>query len=286
MARREFDVASEVQRAAAAVRVDETSASAVVEQIAEEAPIALVYNGVPHVVVMASPADLEDLALGFSLSEAVIGSVAELGGIEIVPEQTGYSVYLSVPPDRVEMIAQRRRNMTARTGCGVCGAETIEQAMRNVPVVAAPGAGGGAQRVTRRAMADAMKQLPALQSLNAATGATHAAAWANLDGRLQLVREDVGRHNALDKLIGALAAGDVDTAQGFAVITSRASYEMVQKAAMAGIGLLAAVSAPTALAVRIAREARVTLAGFVRGERCMVYADEARRLTKDEDWKT
>ena len=285
MARREFDVASEVQRAAAAVRVDETSASAVVEQIAEEAPIALVYNGVPHVVVMASPADLEDLALGFSLSEAVIGSVAELGGIEIVPEQTGYSVYLSVPPDRVEMIAQRRRNMTARTGCGVCGAETIEQAMRNVPVVAAPGA-GGAQRVTRRAMADAMKQLPALQSLNAATGATHAAAWANLDGRLQLVREDVGRHNALDKLIGALAAGDVDTAQGFAVITSRASYEMVQKAAMAGIGLLAAVSAPTALAVRIAREARVTLAGFVRGERCMVYADEARRLTKDEDWKT
>lgn len=286
MARREFDVASEVQRAAAAVRVDETSASAVVEQIAEEAPIALVYNGVPHVVVMASPADLEDLALGFSLSEAVIGSVAELGGIEIVPEQTGYSVYLSVPPDRVEMIAQRRRNMTARTGCGVCGAETIEQAMRNVPVVVAPGAGGGAQRVTRRAMAAAMKQLPALQSLNAATGATHAAAWANLDGRLQLVREDVGRHNALDKLIGALAAGDVDTAQGFAVITSRASYEMVQKAAMAGIGLLAAVSAPTALAVRIAREARVTLAGFVRGERCMVYADEARRLTKDEDWKT
>ena len=285
MARREFDVTTEVQRAAAAVRVDETSASAVVEQIAEEAPIALVYNGVPHVVVMASPADLEDLALGFSLSEAVIGSVAELGGIEIVPEQTGYSVYLSVPSDRVEMIAQRRRNMTARTGCGVCGAETIEQAMRNVPVVAAPGAGGGAQRVTRRAMADAMKQLPALQSLNAATGATHAAAWANLDGRLQLVREDVGRHNALDKLIGALAAGDVDTAQGFAVITSRASYEMVQKAAMAGIGLLAAVSAPTALAVRIAREARVTLAGFVRGERCMVYADEGRRLTKNEDWK-
>ena len=284
MARREFDVTSEVQRAAAAVRVDENSASAVVEQIAEEAPIALVYNGVPHVVVMASPAYLENLALGFSLSEGVIGSVAELGGIEIVPEQTGYSIYLSIPPGRVAAIAQRRRNMTARTGCGVCGAETIEQAMRDVPVVAAPEA-GGAQRVTRRAIADAVKQLPALQSLNAATGATHAAAWANLDGRLQLVREDVGRHNALDKLIGALAAGGVDTSQGFAVITSRASYEMVQKAAMASIGLLAAVSAPTALAVRIAREARVTLAGFVRGERCMVYADQARRLTKNEDWQ-
>ena len=285
MARREFDVTSEVQRAAAAVRVDENSASAVVEQIAEEAPIALVYNGVPHVVVMASPAYLEDLALGFSLSEGVIKSVAELGGIEIVPEQTGYSIYLSIPPERVAAIAQRRRNMTARTGCGVCGAETIEQAMRNVPVVAAPGV-GGAQRVTRRAIADAMQQLPALQSLNAATGATHAAAWANLDGRLQLVREDVGRHNALDKLIGARAAGGVDTAQGFVVITRRASYEMVQKAAMASIGLLAAVSAPTALAVRIAREARVTLAGFVRGDRCMVYADQARRLTKNEDWQT
>lgn len=279
MTRREFDVATEVRRAVPAVRVDESSACAVVEQIAEEAPIALVYNGVPHVVVMASPANLEDLALGFSLSEGVIGSPAELGGIEIAPEQTGYSIYLSVPPERVAVIEQRRRNMTARTGCGVCGAETIEQAMRDVPKVAST------QRVTRQAMAGAMKQLPSLQTLNAATGATHAAAWANLDGQLQLVREDVGRHNALDKLIGALAAGGVDTAQGFAVITSRASYEMVQKAAMAGIGLLAAVSAPTALAVRIAREAGVTLAGFVRGERCMVYADKAHRLTKSDDWK-
>jgi FdhD protein len=279
MARREFDVAAEVHSAAKAVRVDEGSARAVVEQIAEEAPIALVYNGVPHVVVMASPANLEDLALGFSLSEAVIETAAELGGIEIVPEQTGYSIYLSVPPERVAVIAQRRRNMTARTGCGVCGAETIEQAMREVPKVAS------AQRITRQAMASAMKQLPVLQTLNAATGATHAAAWANLDGRLQLVREDVGRHNALDKLIGALSAGGIDTAQGFAVITSRASYEMVQKAAMAGIGVLAAVSAPTALAVRIAREAGITLAGFVRGERCMVYADEAHRLTKSENWK-
>ena len=279
MARREFDLAAEAYRATDAVRVNEKSASAVVEQIAEEAPIALVYNGVPHVVVMASPANLQDLALGFSLSEGVIASAAELGGMEIVPEQTGYSIYLSVPPDRVEVIAQRRRNMTARTGCGVCGAETIEQAMRDVPKVE------GGQKVTRQAIVEAMKRLPALQTLNAATGATHAAAWANPDGKLLLVREDVGRHNALDKLIGALAGGVVDTAQGFAVITSRASYEMVQKAAMAGIGVLAAVSAPTALAVRIAREGGVTLAGFARGERFMVYADVARRLTRNQDWQ-
>lgn len=277
-------MASGVLRTVPAVRIEAGSASAAVEQIAEETPIALVYNGVPHVVVMASPANLEDLALGFSLSEAVIESAAELGGIEIVPEQAGYSIYLSIPSERVAAIAQRRRNMTARTGCGVCGAETIEQAMRNVPIVAAPTV-APAQRVSRQAIVDAMKQLPALQTLNAATGATHAAAWVNLDGQLQLVREDVGRHNALDKLIGALSAGGIDTAQGFAVVTSRASYEMVQKAAMAGIGLLAAVSAPTALAVRIAREAGITLAAFVRGERCMVYADEARRLTRDEDWK-
>ena len=279
MTHREFDVVNEVHRAVAAVRIDASLACATIEQIAEEAPIALVYNGVPHVVVMASPVNLEDLALGFSLSEALIGSPAELGGIEIVPEQTGYSVYLSVPPERAAIIEQRRRNMTARTGCGLCGAETIEQAMRDVPKVTT------GPRVKQHAMAAAMKQLPSLQTLNSATGATHAAAWANFNGQLQLVREDVGRHNALDKLIGALAAGGIDTAQGFAVITSRASYEMVQKAAMAGIGLLAAVSAPTALAVRIAREAGVTLAGFVRGERCMVYADDAHRLTTSDDWK-
>jgi FdhD protein len=281
VARREFDAASAVRRAVPAVRIDTSSSGAAVEQIAEEAPIALVYNGVPHVVVMASPAHLEDLALGFSLSEGVIGSAAELGGMEIVPEQMGFSIYLSVPPERVEVIAQRRRNMTARTGCGVCGAETIEQAMRDVPKVAAGRGFAG----TRQAIAAAMGQLPSLQALNAATGATHAAAWANLEGEIQVVREDVGRHNALDKLIGALAADGIDTAQGFAVITSRASYEMVQKAAMAGIGLLAAVSAPTALAVRIAREAGVTLAGFVRGERCTVYADDAHRVTTSGDWE-
>ena len=183
MTRREFDVTNEVRRAVPAVRIDESSAGAVVEQIAEEAPIALVYNGVPHVVVMASPANLEDLALGFSLSEGVIGSAAELGGIEIVPEQTGYSVYLSIPSERVAIIEQRRRNMTARTGCGVCGAETIEQAIRAGPKVAAGRGVTAGPAVTGHAMAAAMKQLPSLQTLNAATGATHAAAWANFNGR-------------------------------------------------------------------------------------------------------
>ena len=279
MTRRAFDLATAQRRSVRAVRLDADSTCAVVEQIAEEAPIALVYNGVPHVVVMATPIDLENLALGFSLTEAVIESASELGGIEVVPEPTGYSIYMSVPPERVMAIEQRRRNMTARTGCGLCGAQTIEQAMRDVPKVKS------GLRIARRAVARAMKLLPSRQALNAATGATHAAAWANCDGELHLIREDVGRHNALDKLIGALATANIDTAQGFCVITSRASYEMVQKAAMAGIGLLAAVSAPTALAVRIARESGVTLAGFVRAKRGVVYADNAYRLTTDEDWK-
>jgi FdhD protein len=280
VSRRAFDLATEERCSVRAVQLDKDETCAITERIAEESPIALVYNGVPHVVVMATPVHLEDLALGFSLTEAIISSVSELGGIEIVPEPTGYSIYLSVPLERVAAIEQRRRNMTARTGCGLCGAQTIEQAMREVPKVQA-----GA-RVARHALARAMKLLPARQPLNTATGATHAAAWANLDGELQTIREDVGRHNALDKLIGALASGTIDTAAGFAVITSRASYEMVQKAAMAGIGLIAAVSAPTALAVRIAGESGVTLAGFVRGERCVVYADNSSRLTTDTDWKT
>jgi FdhD protein len=279
VAKRELDAAAGVHRTVPAVRVEEGSATAITEQIAEEAPVALVYNGIPHVVVMATPANLDDLALGFSLSEGVIASAAELGGIEIVPEKSGYTVYLSVPAGRVAAIEQRRRNMTARTGCGLCGAETIEQAMREVPKVAF------AETIDRKAVAKAMKKLPDMQTLNAATGAVHAAGWAMTGGELQLVREDVGRHNALDKLIGALVAGKADRAHGFVVVTSRASYEMVQKTAMAGIGLLAAVSAPTALAVRIARNAGLTLAGFTRGDRCVVYADDAHRLTTPESWK-
>lgn len=279
MARRELDSANDVHRAVSAVRLEDGRAVSVSEVIAEEVPVALVYNGIPHVVVMATPANLEDLALGFSLTEGILASAAELGGLEIVPEQIGCSIYLSVPQERVAEIEQRRRNMAARTGCGICGAQTIEQAMREVPRV------GFARTFTSAAVAAAMRQLPRRQVLNAETGAVHAAGWANAGGELQIVREDVGRHNALDKLIGALVLKGIDRTQGFIVVTSRASYEMVQKAAMAGVGLLVAVSAPTALAVRVARGAGLTLAGFARGERCVVYSDDANRLTVAANWK-
>lgn len=271
--------------AAPAVRVDDAATCAVVEQVAEEVPVALGYNGVPYVVVMASPADLEDLALGFSLTEGVIGSADEVGGISVAPERSGYRIQVSIPPERAEALAGRRRNMTARTGCGLCGAETIDQAIHAVPGVAIARV-AAAGSVSRQALFLAMRELPAIQTINGATGAVHAAAWADARGSLQLVREDVGRHNALDKLIGAMVTGGIGTTAGFAVITSRASYEMVQKAAMAGMGLLAAVSAPTGLAIRLARATGVTLAGFVRGDRCMVYVDEAHRLTRSDDWTT
>lgn len=266
-----------------AVRLDGDSAGAAVESVAEEAPVALIYNGEPYVVVMASPADLEDLALGFSLTEGIIGSPNELEGIRVAPETRGHSLHLSIPVARVEALSLRRRNLTARTGCGLCGAETIEQALHVAPGIAEPRVVAG-ESVSRKALFLAMSRLPALQTINGATGATHAAAWASLTGDLQLVREDVGRHNALDKLIGAMRTRGVLSTHGFAVITSRASYEMVQKAAMAGIGVLAAVSAPTGLAIRVARETGVTLAGFLRGNRCMVYCDEAHRLTRSQDW--
>src|SRR5690606_4606386 len=129
MAKRDAEAAVGGQRTVAAVRIDAQGAHVVGETIAEETPVALVYNGVPHVVVMASPLHLEDLALGFSLTEAVIGSASELGGMEVVPEDAGYSVYLSVPAERVEVLSQRRRNMASRTGCGLCGAQTLEQAV-------------------------------------------------------------------------------------------------------------------------------------------------------------
>jgi FdhD protein len=280
VAHREFDSTDGARRETAAVRVGPEGASSVREQVAEEVPVALVYNGTPHVVVMATPMDLEDLALGFSLSEGIIENAAELAGIEVVPEELGYSAYLSIPKARVEAIESRRRNMAARTGCGLCGAETIAQAIRVLAHVPHHG------RIRSESVVRAVAQLPKMQSLNAATGATHAAGWADLAGEVRRVREDVGRHNALDKLIGALVAAGMDTASGFAVITSRASYEMVQKAAAAGIGLVAAVSAPTGFAVRTALEANVTLVGFARDRSFVVYADAARRLTTDEEWKS
>ncbi|MFO1275138.1 MAG: formate dehydrogenase accessory sulfurtransferase FdhD [Sphaerotilus natans] len=255
-----------------------------VETLAEELPVALVYNGISHAVMLASPADLEDFALGFSLSEGIIDSPDDLLDIEILPADLGESVALAGTTERglsVELkvtlrcfmrLKERRRTLAGRTGCGLCGTESLAEAVRPV------GREAACIEIEARALERAMAALPSHQHLQKATGAAHAAAWCAPDGEVLTLREDVGRHNALDKLIGALARAGTDPATGFVVVTSRASYEMVYKAAHAGFGLLAAVSAPTGLAVRTAEAAGLVLAGFVRGDRAVAYSHTRRLL--------
>lgn len=237
------------------------------DEIIEEVPVALVYNGISHAVMLASPADLEDFALGFSLSEGILARPGELYDIEIVPSCDGLAVEMEIASERFVALKDRRRQLTGRTGCGLCGVESLaEVAARPDGRIARPD-----YRLGVDAVREALRQLPHWQTLREASGAAHAAAWADLAGNIRLVREDVGRHNALDKLIGALARGAVDGADGFVLVTSRASYEMVQKTASAGLPALIAVSAPTAMAVRQAERSGLLLAGFARAQGLVVY---------------
>jgi FdhD protein len=251
-------------------RWDDGAVSERVETIAEETPVALVYNGIPHAVMMATPQDLEDFALGFSLTEELIASPADLQRVECVRYSQGIEVQILVAPEREAEIAARTRRLTGRTGCGICGAESVASVLKTLHPVAA------ATTIRESAVRAAMSALTAHQTLNAAAGAVHAAGWANLDGSVELVREDVGRHNALDKLIGALLRRGTDPASGFVLVTSRASFEMVQKTTRFGAALMAAVSGPTGLAVRIAQQAGLTLVGFARGSRLTVYTHPER----------
>ncbi len=238
--------------------------------LAEEVAVALQYNGVSHAVMLATPLDLEDFAFGFSLSEGIIESSQQVYDCEVVQQPLGITVQLEVATRCFEALRERRRSLAGRTGCGLCGTDSLDQALRPPPRLPRR----EAPAFTAVALAQAVGRLHALQRLNLATGAVHAAAWCDRDGRVLLLREDVGRHNALDKLIGALARRGLDGSQGFVVVTSRASVEMVQKAAQAGMPLLVAVSAPTALAVRTAREAGMGLVGLARGDDLVIYCGE------------
>lgn len=240
------------------------------DTVAEEVPVALIYNGLPHVVMLASPQDLEDFALGFSLSEGIIEKASEVGGIETEMRAEGIAVHLSVPRERVTALEAQHRNLAGRSGCGLCGAETFEQAIRN------PAPVGKGVHVLRANLLNALRSLQSRQTINKMTGSVHGAAWATAEGEVLLVREDIGRHNALDKLIGALMNSKTKLDDGFAIITSRASFEMVQKAATVGISFIAAISAPTGLAIRLANKANLTLVGFARNERHVVYAHPER----------
>jgi FdhD protein len=246
-----------------------------VDDLAEEVPVALEYNGISHAVMLASPSDLTDFALGFSLSEGVIDNAQQLYDCDVVHGDCaatlaqgvqGIRVVMRIAAGRFAGLKHKRRQLAGRTGCGLCGVESLASLS---PV---PQPVHSTLCITPTRLHQAFMQLAQQQVLQQRTGATHAAGWLGADGALTLVREDVGRHNALDKLIGALAAAGADFASGAALITSRASYEMVQKAAVMGIGVLAAVSAPTALAHRLAEQTGVTLLGFVRQGNCVVYA--------------
>lgn len=238
--------------------------------VAEEVPAAFIYNGTPHAVMMCSPIDFEDLAYGFTLTEEVVRSAAEIIGVEIVKHSRGVELRIGIPNDAVAKLADRTRAMAGRTGCGLCGVEAIDDVIRPLRRVESD------LRIAQSALWLAGASLNEQQHLNRETHAVHAAAWATPDGVLRVVREDVGRHNALDKVIGALARSSTDPSTGFAIVTSRASFELVQKSAVASICVLAAVSRPTGLAIRVAEQSNVTLAALLRGSSVNLYAHSDR----------
>lgn len=235
------------------------------ETLIEETPVALVYNGISHAVMLTTPNDLEDFAYGFSLTEGIVTRRQDIYGLDVVPVANGVELRIELAAERFAHLRHRRRMLAGRTGCGLCGVDSLAAALR--PVAALE------HRFTlsRAALARALDELEQEQALHRVTGGAHAAAWVTAGGQIQLVREDVGRHNALDKLIGAQLRWGNDPRAGYVLVTSRASYEMVHKTAAAGIGCLVAVSAPTAHAARVAQSAGLTLVGFARGRRCTAY---------------
>lgn len=234
--------------------------------VADEVAVALEYNGIAHAVMLASPACLDDFAIGFSITEGIVAAPGDILDLDVVPSDRGYTLKLRIAARCFHALKQRRRTLAGRTGCGICGAESLDQVYRP------PGTVTARTRFPARLLERAFADLRAGQALMQRTGATHAAAWVDATGTIGPVREDVGRHNALDKLVGAMARAGTDTAGGALLVTSRASYEMVLKAAAANVAFLAAISAPTSLAVELADAAGVTLAGFVRDGRMLVYS--------------
>lgn len=236
--------------------------------LAEEVPVALVYNGISHVVMMASPKDLEPFALGFSLSEGIIESPQDIYGIDIQPVCNGIEVQIELSSRRFAGLKARRRAMDGRTGCGVCGVEQLSEIGKPIPSLPFT------QTFSLSNLDTALTQLKNVQLIGQLTGCTHAATWVTPDGELQGGCEDVGRHVALDKLLGMRAKQPWQ--QGAVLVSSRASYEMVQKSAMCGVEILFAVSAATSLAVDVAERCNLTLVGFSRPGRSTVYTHPQR----------
>jgi FdhD protein len=256
--------------------ISEAGSRPVRAAIAEEVPVAFIYLQRTHVVMMATPCDLEDLAIGFSITEGIVEDAREIRRVSVFRHSRGIDVAIQVPSTIADRLATRARALPGRSGCGLCGVEAIEDAIR------VPGTVASTLTVTAEAIWRAASALAEQQPLNSDTHAIHAAAWATPSGELRIVREDVGRHNALDKVLGALARGGMAAGEGFVVVTSRASFELVQKAAVCGVPILAAVSRPTGLAVRLADAAGMSLVALVRGQSANVYAHPSRILSAPE----
>ncbi len=249
------------------------------DSVVQEVPVALEYNGISHAVMMTTPTDLEDFALGFSLTEGLIDRADQCLDCEVLPGPLGVTLQITVTSACFARFKDQRRAMTGRTGCGLCGASSLDQAVRHLPPLPALGEAGSSKAFSVKALLNAMGDLRSSQVLLASTGSAHAAAWCDAQGHIHCVREDVGRHNALDKLIGALARQSEHlVSSGAVLVTSRASHEMVQKTAAAGVPVLAAVSGVTTLAIQTAQATGVGLAGFVRQQDFGVYAHPERFL--------
>ncbi len=254
------------------LRYRDTTPQATQDALAEETPIALVYNGISHAVMMATPADLEAFAIGFSLSEGIVETAAQIYDIRIQTQPQGMELHMRIAGAQFAALKDRRRQLAGRTGCGLCGLESLQALDLDVAPLE------HAVHLRYSDILTALQALPKHQPLNAQTGALHVAAWVNTNGQLPYAMEDVGRHNSLDKLVGTLAQNKLDTATGWVLMSSRASYELVQKCARARISLLATVSAPTAMAVRLAQQAGICLVGFVRASGLVVYSFPERVL--------
>jgi FdhD protein len=238
--------------------------------VPEETAVAFTYDGGTHAVMMATPKDLEDLALGFSLTEGIVASTDEITSLEVIEETAGVELRMWLSKPRAVALGNRRRHMAGPTGCGLCGIESLAEALRPAPQVP------DGEAFAPSEIMDALAALAPAQELNRQTHAVHAAAFGSKGVGLVAVREDVGRHNALDKLAGALASGGVAGSGGMVLLTSRVSVEMVQKAAMIGAPMLVAVSAPTALAVRTADVAGMTLVAVARRDGFEVFTHQRR----------
>ncbi|MEM8499090.1 MAG: formate dehydrogenase accessory sulfurtransferase FdhD [Pseudomonadota bacterium] len=241
------------------------------DELATETAIAFVYNGISHAVMMASPMNLADFALGFSLSEGVLRDLAEIYSLSVDEMDSGIQLDMEIASKRFAALKHRRRSLAGVSGCGLCGAESLRDVQK--PVAQLSPNSEALRPVALERVHRALAEFESLQAMRASTGAIHAAAWCKPDGNIECVREDLGRHNAVDKVIGAMAKENWNPGDGFLLLSSRISFEIVQKAAVIGMTNIVAASAPSTLAVDLANKHNISLAGRLSEQRITLYTD-------------